>query len=57
MNYYRGSGREDDAPPKLLLDRVERNELGVKTGRGFYDYPEPAYERADFLLSKSFEED
>ena len=56
MNYYRESGREDDAPPKLLLDRVERNELGVKTGRGFYDYPEPEYERADFLSSKPFEE-
>ena len=28
------------APPGILLDKVTRNELGRKTGRGFYDWPE-----------------
>jgi 3-hydroxybutyryl-CoA dehydrogenase len=29
--------RPDDAP-RSLVDRVERGDLGVKSGRGFYDY-------------------
>jgi 3-hydroxybutyryl-CoA dehydrogenase len=27
------------APPRLLRDKVERGELGRKSGRGFYDWP------------------
>jgi len=27
------------APPKLLRDKVDRGELGRKTGRGFFDWP------------------
>jgi len=27
------------APPQLLIDMVERGELGMKSGRGFYDWP------------------
>ena len=26
------------APPQLLRDKVERGELGRKTGRGFFDW-------------------
>lgn len=26
-------------PPKLLIDKVSRGELGKKSGRGFYDWP------------------
>ncbi len=26
------------APPRLLLERVEKGHLGVKTGKGFYDH-------------------
>lgn len=44
MVYYNESGDESDYPPRLLLDRVERGDLGVKTGKGFYTYPNPAYE-------------
>jgi len=27
---------------------VDRNELGRKTGKGFYTYPNAAYEKPDF---------
>lgn len=41
--YYEESGDPRDAPPRLLTDKVDAGELGVKTGRGFYTHPEPAY--------------
>lgn len=47
--YYRESGDERDAPPPLLTSKVERGELGRKTGQGFYAYPNPAYEEAGWL--------
>lgn len=28
------------APPKLLRDMVERGELGRKSGKGFYEWPQ-----------------
>ena len=31
------------APPQLLKDKVARNELGVKSGRGFYEWPDAHY--------------
>lgn len=37
----------------LLRSYVERGELGSKTGKGFYSYPNPAYEQADFLEDKT----
>ena len=49
MVYYSESGDESDAPPSILLDKIERGELGVKTGMGFYDYPHPAYEEPDWI--------
>jgi 3-hydroxybutyryl-CoA dehydrogenase len=48
MVYWRETGDPNDAPPPLLVDKVERGELGVKTGRGFYSYPEPTYMRPGF---------
>lgn len=33
----------------LLRPYVERGDLGMKTGRGFYAYPEPAYQQSGFL--------
>lgn len=41
--YYSESGDPRDAPPKVLLDKVKIGELGVKTGKGFYSYPNPSY--------------
>jgi 3-hydroxybutyryl-CoA dehydrogenase len=28
---------------------IERGELGVKSGKGFYSYPNPAFLQPDFL--------
>jgi len=53
MVYYEESGDESDAPPKVLLEKIEKGELGVKTGKGFYTYPHPAYESPSFLREAS----
>jgi 3-hydroxybutyryl-CoA dehydrogenase len=49
MVYYRESGAQADAPPQLLLDKIARGELGVKAGKGFYRYPNPAYQAPGWL--------
>jgi 3-hydroxybutyryl-CoA dehydrogenase len=49
MTYYEESGDPRDYPPRLLLDKIRRGELGVKTGRGFYKYPNPAFEDPSWL--------
>src|SRR5215203_2571726 len=38
--YAAESGLERDRPPRFLEAMVARDELGVKTGRGFYEYGE-----------------
>ncbi|WP_295458854.1 3-hydroxyacyl-CoA dehydrogenase family protein [uncultured Thiodictyon sp.] len=43
MVYFQESGDQSDAPPRLLLEKIEKGQLGVKTGQGFYAYPNPAY--------------
>lgn len=43
MVYYTESGDPSDAPPSVLLRKIEQGELGVKTGKGFYSYPDPKY--------------
>jgi 3-hydroxybutyryl-CoA dehydrogenase len=53
MVYYEESRDERDAPPKLLLDKIERGELGLKTGKGFYDYPNPRFQDTDWLRGKT----
>ena len=47
--YYRESGDESDAPPKMLLDKIKRGELGIKAGKGFYTYPNPAFQASGWL--------
>ena len=38
MSYFKNSGIPDDKPPDDLKEMVERGELGVKSGKGFYNY-------------------
>ena len=52
MVYYRESGDPRDKPPKILLDKIEKGELGVKTGKGFYSYPDPDFRRPGWLRGK-----
>jgi len=33
----------------LLGSLIEKGELGLKTGKGFYNYPNPEFENSDFL--------
>ena len=47
--YYGESGDFRDSPPRILLQMIEKGDLGVKTGRGFYSYPSPEYLEKDFL--------
>jgi len=38
MSYFKNSNNPDDKPPDALKKRVERGNLGVKSGKGFYRY-------------------
>ena len=49
MVYYNESRDPKDHPPEALKDKVDRKELGIKTKKGFYTYPDPEYSRPDFL--------
>ncbi|MGD2200211.1 MAG: 3-hydroxyacyl-CoA dehydrogenase family protein [Candidatus Bathyarchaeota archaeon] len=49
MVYYQESGDERDAPPRLLLEKIEKGELGIKTGKGFYCYPNPEFREPGWL--------
>ena len=51
--YFKESGDPSDAPPKLLLDKIEGGELGVKSGRGFYTYPNPSWQAPNFLKQRT----
>jgi len=51
MVYYNESKDPKDYPPAALKAMIERKELGAKTGKGFYTYPDPEYSRPDFLKS------
>ncbi len=48
-HYASESGDPADLPPHILTDRVARGDLGMKTGCGFYIYPNPAWAQSDFL--------
>ncbi len=49
MVYYNESKDPKDHPPEALKSMIERNEFGVKTGKGFYTYPDPEYTKPEFI--------
>ena len=49
MVYFNESQEPRDFPPQALREMVDRKELGVKTGKGFYSYPNPEYRNPGFL--------
>ena len=53
MVYYEESGDPSDKPPQVLLDKIARGHLGVKTGQGFYTHPNPSWQSPDFLKQAS----
>ncbi|MGB9699235.1 MAG: 3-hydroxyacyl-CoA dehydrogenase family protein [Thermodesulfobacteriota bacterium] len=49
ISYYNDSQDPRDYPPQALKEKIARGELGVKTGKGFYTYPDPEYAHPNFL--------
>jgi len=49
ISYYNESQDPRDYPPSALKEKIARGELGVKTGKGFYNYPDPEYAHPRFL--------
>ncbi len=49
MVYYNETKDPKDYPPEALKKMVDRKELGIKTQKGFYTYPDPEYSRPEFL--------
>ena len=41
-----------DKPPDALVEKIKKGELGVKSGKGFYTYPNPEFLQPDFLNPK-----
>ncbi|MHA1297603.1 MAG: 3-hydroxyacyl-CoA dehydrogenase family protein, partial [Promethearchaeota archaeon] len=38
MSYYKESGDPDEKPPEELKKMIEKGELGIKSGKGFYKW-------------------
>lgn len=49
MVYYEDSKDPKDKPPDALKEMIEKGELGVKSGKGFYTYPNPEFLEPEFL--------
>lgn len=47
--YYLESGDQSDKPPEFLDRLIAQGRLGVKSGQGFYTYPNPEYKRPGWL--------
>jgi len=52
MVYYNESRDPRDKPPDALMKKIKNGELGVKSGKGFYTYPNPEFLDPDFLSPK-----
>ena len=49
MQYYLDSKDPKDRPPDALKAMIDRGELGMKSGKGFYDWKNPEFAKPDFL--------
>ncbi len=49
LAYYHHSKDERDKPPIALKDKIDRGELGLKSGKGFYDWSDPDFAKPGFL--------
>ncbi len=47
--YYSETKDISQKPPDKLKEMIDRGDLGEKSGKGFYSYPNPEYARPDFL--------
>jgi len=52
MSYYSESQNPDDIPPDALKEKIAKGELGMKTGKGFYDWSDPECFKPDFTKPK-----
>ncbi len=48
MSYYLDSGDPKDQPPGALKEMVDRGDLGLKSGKGFYDWSDPEFLKPGF---------
>lgn len=48
MSYYLDSNDPKDKPPQALKEMVDRGELGLKSGKGFYDWSDPEFLKPEF---------
>lgn len=49
MVYYNESRDPNDHPPQALKNLIDAGHLGVKTGQGFYTYPNPEFMSPNFV--------
>ncbi len=49
MSYYNETKDAQDLPPQALKDMIAKGLLGMKAGKGFYDWSDPAFLKPDFL--------
>ena len=52
MVYYNESKDPKEKPPDALMEMIKKGELGIKTGKGFYTYPDPEFLEPNFLNPK-----
>jgi len=52
MAYFLDSQDLKDRPPDALKAMIERGELGLKSGKGFYDWSDPEFLKPEFTSPK-----
>ena len=50
---YRKTGDSMFKPPPILEEKVDKGELGLKTGKGFYAYSREEAEKVSLLANKA----